>query len=107
MLLYMINDPEETSISKQTFVNPMYSVPYIEPHRLYQEGERGKDGSSKRGLASSFVATDLGLPRYRYRQTCRRTVPPEDPIPRLPGTDRRETLAFWSPTSGQYTMHQT
>lgn len=104
MLLYMINDPEETSISKQTFVNP--TAFHTLNHTDYIR-ERGKDGSSKRGLASSFVATDLGLPRYRYRQTCRRTVPPEDPIPRLPGTDRRETLAIWSPTSGQYTMHQT
>lgn len=105
MLLYLINDPEETSINKLTFVNP--TAFHTLNHTDYIRREREKDGSSKRGLASSLVATDLGLPRYRYRQTCRRTVPPEDPIPRLPGTDRRETLAIWSPTSGQYTMHQT
>lgn len=80
-----------------------YSVPYIEPHILHQERERerGKNGNSKRGLASPLDVTDFDLPRYPCRQTCRRTVQSVDLIPGLPGTDRRQTLAIWSPTSGQ------
>lgn len=101
MLLYMINDPEETSISKQTFVNPtaFHTLNHTDYIRREREGRMEAVRWDWLHLLLLLTLACLVIVIVR--------VPPEDPIPRLPGTDRRETLAFWSPTSGQYTMHQT